>query len=81
MPKGIKKKAAKKRPYNRRSKTQTITNVDSTDVQFITPSPKNIAKDNEVELLAIVCSVFDNLNDEQKQRFLKFICGRYYNFM
>ena len=42
---------------------------------------ETLQKDKELEQLAMICSLFDNLNDDQKQRFLKFLCGRYYNFM
>ena len=79
MPKQIKKKAAKKRLYNRKSRPQTITNVDSTDVEFLKPTSKG--KDTEVDSLSIICSIFDHWTDDQKRRNLTYLCGKYYDFM
>jgi hypothetical protein len=38
-------------------------------------------KDTEVESLAAICSIFDNWSTEQKERNLKYLCGRYYDFL
>jgi hypothetical protein len=69
----IKKKAAKKRAYNRKPKTDIIENV-----RFPIVVQK---KDTEIEELAALCSIMDNFTTEQKQRVLKFLCGRYYDFL
>lgn len=68
MPKGIKNKAAKKRPYKRKEKLVPILNKD-------TP------KDNEVDLLMAIIIIFENWDNEQRSRALKYLASRYYDFM
>jgi hypothetical protein len=72
-----------KRKYVKKSdkwtRKQTINAIKN--IELIKPEATTPKKDKELETLAMICSVFDNLNDEQKQRFLKFLCGRYYDFM
>jgi len=72
MPKAAKKQPAKKRAYVKKSDKWTR---GQTDDQI---NPK---KDTEVESLALICSIFDNWNQEQKTRHLKYLCGRYYDFL
>lgn len=69
----VKKKAAKKRTNNGKPKADIIENV-----RFPIVVQK---KDTEIEELAALCSIMDNFTPEQKQRVLKFLCGRYYDFM
>lgn len=83
MSKATKKQPAKKklgRPAKKapRKKSQlkeiTLSNYE------IVPM-KATSKDTEVESLAAICSMFDNWNEEQKRRNLKYLCGRYYDFL
>lgn len=68
MPKGIKKQPTKKRAYVKKAK-------------LVPPAPPEKDKDRELELLALLCSVFDHWTKEQKERNLKYLCARYYDFM
>lgn len=45
------------------------------------PPVSDPKKDNEIELLAAIISIFDNWDHEQKQRNLKYLASRYYDFM
>lgn len=78
------KKAANKRTYNKRAAKWTkedhrraINNIEL----LSPPEPINDKKDNELAELTMICAMFDNMPPEQKQRVLKFLCGRYYDFM
>lgn len=83
MPKATKKQPAKKRAYVKKSAKWTkedsrkaIQGIELLDL------PKPISKkDTEVESLVAICSIFDNWSHEQKQRNLKYICGRHYDFL
>lgn len=59
-----KKHAPKKRAYNRKPK-------------LVEPLAKPEEKDNELELLALMCSVVDNWDDSQKKRNLQFLFSKY----
>lgn len=71
-----KKQPAKKKAYGKRKYTPP---VEAEIKEFV--SLKSTNKDTEIEQLAAICSMMDNFNLEQKQRILKFLCGRYYDFM
>jgi hypothetical protein len=71
MPKGNKRQPAKKRTYARRAIKSNV----------IDPPNTTIKKDTEIEELTTICSIMDNFTSEQKQRVLKFLCGRYYDFL
>lgn len=82
MPKA-KKQPVKKRAYKKRKnilKSETIT-IPNTDSSEWIPKVKATNKDTEVESLVLICSIFDNWSMEQKQRNLKYIVGRYCDFM
>jgi len=81
MPKA-KKQPAKKRAYVKKSTKWTKEDHKKaiSNLQFVEPA-KITSKDTEVESLALICSIFDNWTMEQKQRNLKYIVGRYYDFM
>lgn len=68
------KKSAK---WKHKDSANSISNIE------LLPTPTEPApqKDTEVQSLAAICSLMDNFNPEQKQRVLKFLCGRYYDFM
>jgi hypothetical protein len=77
-----KKQQPVKRKYVKKAtKRQTVRNIDSTDVQFLHPGSKERVKDNEIELLAAIISIFDNWDTEQRSRNLKYIASRYYDFL
>lgn len=76
--KSTKKQPAKKRPYKKRT---NLTKIKNNDLSELATPIKVTNKDTEVESLALICSIFDNWNHEQKQRNLKYLCGRYYDFM
>lgn len=77
MPQSIKKKAAKKRPYKKR----TFTTKELFQEITKDPEPIKPKKDNELAELTMICAMMDNFTHEQKQRVLKFLCGRYYDFL
>jgi hypothetical protein len=84
MQKSAKKKPAKKkkagRPAKKKArKTRTPKGATSSGYEMVPVVATN--KDTEVESLAAICSIFDNWNNEQKQRNLKYLCGRYYDFL
>lgn len=64
-----KKQPAKKRAYKKRA------------AKLVPPEPLQPDKDNEVMLLATIISIFDNWSHEQKQRNLKYLASRYYDFL
>lgn len=64
----VKKKAAKKRSYNRKPR-------------LIKPEPVEPEKDLEIELLATLCSVIDNWTPEQRRRNLTFITSKYSEYI
>lgn len=71
-----KKQPAKKRAYKKRK------NILPTEKSISNLAPVTLTnKDTEIESLTAICSIMDNFNNEQKQRVLKFLCGRYYDFM
>lgn len=72
-----KKQPVKKRAYKKR---KNIVPVEKETPNKDVPV-KLTNKDTEIEQLAAICSMMDNFNHEQKQRVLKFLCGRYYDFM
>lgn len=72
-----KKQPAKKRAYRKR---KNIAPVEKETTKQLVPV-KLTNKDTEIEQLTVICSMMDNFNPEQKQRILKFLCGRYYDFM
>lgn len=83
MTKSTKKHPAKKRAYVKKS--AKWTKKDSKNaiqaIELLHPPKPVIKKDTEIEQLTAICSMMDNFNPEQKQRILKFLCGRYYDFM
>jgi hypothetical protein len=89
MAKAAKKKIpAKKRAYVKKSdkwtRGQTISAIKNNKaaMELTKPGdPINPKKDTEVESLALICSIFDNWNQEQKTRHLKYLFGRYYDFL
>jgi hypothetical protein len=48
---------------------------------LVPPEPKQPAKDMETAELAQIISIFGNWTNEQKQRNLKYLCARYYDFL
>lgn len=77
-----KKQPVKKRAYKKKStkwtKSDSVKAIRNLQLLEPTVAPK---KDTEVESLVAICSIFDNWNNEQKQRNLKYLCGRYYDFL
>ena len=77
MPKSIKvKKAAKKRPY----KKKTFTTKELFQ-ELVKPEPPPPKQDNELKELISIISIFDNWNPEQRSRNLKYLASRYYDFL
>lgn len=64
---------AKKQPVKRKY-VRKATNL----VPVVKPDEPT---DNELQLLTLICSVFDNWSKDQKERNLKYLVGRYYDFM
>ena len=71
-----KKKPAKKRAYKKRA---NIMPVKETTILDLVPV-KVTNKDTEVESLALICSIVANWSQEQRNRNLEYICGKYYDF-
>jgi hypothetical protein len=63
----VKKKAAKKRAYNRKPK-------------LIPPAPPSPLDGELKELLAVI-SIFENWTSDQRSRNLKYLASRYYDFL
>lgn len=80
-----KKQSAKKKKIGRpvkkaaKKKMAQVKEVNLANYQMVSVVATN--KDTEVESLAAICSIFDNWSTEQKQRNLKYLCGRYYDFL
>lgn len=72
-----KKQPAKKRAYKKR---KNIAPVEKETPNQLVPAVIT-NKDTEIEQLTVICSMMDNFTTEQKQRILKFLCGRYYDFL
>lgn len=59
-----KERPVKKRAYKKSTK-------------LVSPLPKPEEKDNEIEILALVCSVVENWDESQKRRNLQFLFSKY----
>lgn len=79
MPKIFKKQPAKKRGRPAKKTIKPKRKITLQNYEIV-PIPA-AQKDTELQSLTQICSMMDNFSSEQKQRILKFLCGRYYDFM
>lgn len=49
--------------------------------KLIAPEPMTEEKDNELELLALMCSVIENWTPEQRRRNLSFLADKYSEYI
>lgn len=66
-----KKQPVKKRAYKKKADKWAL----------VAPELKPAEKDMEIAELAQVISIFSNWNHEQKQRNLKYLCAKFYDFL
>lgn len=62
----------------RQSKAQPVKKrTYKKSTKLVSPLPKPEEKDNEIEILALVCSVVENWDESQKRRNLQFLFSKY----
>lgn len=78
-----KKTTSKKRVYVKKAAKWTKKGNENAieNIELVKPAVLSRKKDNELQELTEICSIFDNWTPEQKRRNLQFLCGRYYDFM
>jgi hypothetical protein len=64
-----------------KKKQQPVKRAYTKKAILVPPAPPEPDKDNEVELLAAIISIFDNWDSEQRSRNLKYLASRYYDFL
>ncbi len=64
-----------------RTKQQPVKRKYTKKAILVKPEPIKEGKDMETAELAQVISIFGNWTNEQKQRNLKYLCARYYDFL
>lgn len=80
--KSTKKQPVKKRAYIKHAAKWTKKDHANAinDLQLVEPSFIPVSKDTEIECLNTMCSMMSNFSQEQRNRTLQFLVGKYYDF-